>query len=106
MYEDKMRIQDLGKLPLIETSARGQIKYWSIKESGDWAADTRGGREHADALIAICPPDELGMILAHTVNAMIETGTAGGHVVGFMQRIGEIASGHYFNYNTEIVLAA
>lgn len=79
-------------LPFVETQKTIKNYWVGADETGEWSTDNKVGRGYADALVATCRDEELGMVLSHVVSAMIKRGRYSGIEVGFFNRIGEIAS--------------
>jgi hypothetical protein len=79
-------------LPFASRTESG-TDYWTVAETGDWSADNRTGRAHADALVEQMHESGFPGTLAHVVRAMVDHGAVGGVEIGFLNRIAEHAIG-------------
>lgn len=65
--------------------------YWTITDTGEWAADCTAGRAAAAELMRVMHFQDAPMLLGHVIKAMMARGRWSGVEVGFAHAIAERA---------------
>ena len=65
--------------------------YWTISDTGEWAADNDAGRAAAAELMRVMHFQDAPFLLGHVMKAMVAKGRWSGVETGFAQAIAERA---------------
>jgi hypothetical protein len=80
---------DVNSLPFVEVKDGRLLSLWNVKESGVYASDTKTGRDHADAFVALVRRRENPTLLGKIVKSMVQQSVYGPVETGFFHRLME-----------------